>query len=147
MLDCRLLEFGFDDHKKSIEIRREVLRKPLGLDFSANDLNAEKDQFHIAAFYKNQVIGILLLKTMKDISDTTLKMRQVAIDPKFQSKGYGSVLVKFSELWAIENGFNLIELNARNTAIQFYKNLGYKEIGHEFIEVNIPHIKMFKDLS
>ena len=146
MLDCRLLEFGFGDHKKSIEIRREVLRKPLGLDFTLNDLNAEIDQFHIAAFYKNQLIGILLFKTMRDISATILKMRQVAIDPEFQSKGYGSVLVKFSEQWAIDNGFNLIELNARNTAIQFYKNLGYKEIGNEFLEVNIPHVKMMKDL-
>lgn len=144
-VECKLIEFGSEEYKHSIELRRKVLRKPLGLDFTPNDLNAEHDQFHFAIFDNGILIGILLLKTMKDISPSILKMRQVAIDPEYQSKGFGSILVRFSEQWAIESGFNLIELNARNTAVQFYKNLDYKEVGNEFLEVNIPHIKMIKN--
>jgi len=145
-IECKLLEFGSNDYKKSIELRRNVLRKPLGLDFTTDDLNSEHDQFHFALFCNNELQAILLLKQMKDISTSTLKMRQVAVDPEFQSKGFGSVLVKFSEKWATESGFKNIELNARITALEFYKKLNYKEIGNEFLEVNIPHIKMIKNL-
>ena len=123
---CQLLEFGSDDYKKSIDLRRKVLRKPLGLDFTANDLSAEHNQFHFALFYNDQLVGILLLKTMKDIGPSILKMRQVAIDPEFQGDGLGSTLVKFSEQWAIESGFKTIELNARKTAVPFYLNLNYQ---------------------
>ena len=143
---CQLLEFGSDDYKKSIDLRRKVLRKPLGLDFTANDLSAEHNQFHFALFYNDQLVGILLLKTMKDISPSILKMRQVAIDPDYQSNGLGSILVKYSEEWAFSNGNQTIELNARKTAVSFYLNLNYQETGNEFFEVNIPHIKMIKNL-
>jgi predicted GNAT family N-acyltransferase len=140
---CQLLEFGSDDYKKSIDLRRKVLRTPLGLDFTANDLSAELDQFHFALFYNNQLVGILLLKT---INPSVLKMRQVAIDPDYQSNGLGSILVKYSEEWAFSNGNQTIELNARKTAVSFYLNLNYQETGNEFFEVNIPHIKMIKNL-
>ena len=143
---CKLLEIGSIEYHQSIELRRAVLRKPLGLDFVQSDLLNEHDQFHFALFCENKLLGILLLKIMKDIDETRLKMRQVAIDPDYQSKGFGTILVKFSEQWAIAEGFKLIELNARNTAIEFYKNLAYKEVGSEFLEVNIPHVKMIKDL-
>jgi GNAT superfamily N-acetyltransferase len=143
---CKLLEIGSIEYHQSIELRRAVLRKPLGLDFVQSDLLNEHDQFHFALFCENKLLGILLLKIMNDIDESTLKMRQVAIDPNYQSKGLGTILVKFSEQWAIANGFRLIELNARNTAIEFYKNLAYQEVGSGFLEVNIPHIKMIKHL-
>lgn len=145
-VECKLLEFGSEDCKKSIELRRRVLRKPLGLDFTSADLISEHDQFHFALFYNHELTGILLLKTMKDINSSIIKMRQVAVDPEFQSNGLGSILVKYSEEWAIENGYRTIELNARKTAVPFYINLNYQEIGSEFLEVNIPHIKMIKNL-
>jgi predicted GNAT family N-acyltransferase len=145
-VQCKLLEFGSENYKKSIDLRRQVLRKPLGLDFTSDDLITELDQFHFALFYNNELQAILLLKTMNDNNPGVLKMRQVAVNPEFQSKGFGSILVKFSEQWAIESGYKSFELHARITAVEFYKKLNYEEIGREFLEVNIPHIKMIKNL-
>ena len=145
-VECKLLEFGSENYKKSIDLRRQVLRKPLGLDFTSDDLITEHDQFHFALFYNNELQAILLLKTMNDNNPGVLKMRQVAVNPEFQSKGFGSILVKFSEHWAIESGYKSFELHARITAVEFYKKLNYEEIGREFLEVNIPHIKMIKNL-
>lgn len=139
-----VLEFQSELQLKSIELRRLVLRKPLGLDFTENDLNSEKDQFHFGVLIDKNVVGILLLKEMKDLGTGILKMRQVAIHPNFQSKKLGSKLVEFAENWAKSNGYNLIDLHARNTAIDFYLKLGYSIEGDEFLEVNIPHHKMIK---
>jgi len=42
--------------------------------------------------------------------------------------------------------FKKMVLNARKVAVPFYKKLNYKTIGKEFMEVEIPHFKMVKNL-
>ena len=76
----------------------------------------------------------------------TLKMRQVAVDPEFQSKKIGSQLIQFSEEFAVGKGFSIIELHARKTAFDFYQKLKYHCISDEFLEVGIPHYKMKKTI-
>lgn len=144
MMACKLLEFGSPLQKESIELRREVLRKPLGLDFEQADLDAEADQYHIACLDEGKVVGILLLKSL---GNGLLKMRQVAVSPVMQGKGTGTVMVRFSEDWANDNGYTFMELNARKTAVNFYLQLEYEIEGEEFTEVGIPHLRMVKRLA
>lgn len=141
-----LLDFGSPAQLKSIELRRKVLRVPLGLDFTETELLSESDQFHFALCEKNEVLAILLLK--KESSEKyCLRMRQVAVEPGLQGKGVGSELVRASELWALESGFHRICLHARLTAVSFYEKLGYHKTGDVFTEVGIPHIAMYKNLK
>ena len=142
-LHFEILEFGSAFQKESIALRRKILREPLGLDFSIEELNAEFAQTHIAAIKNKVVVGILLFVPTKD---KALKMRQVAVSEDCQSSGIGSQLIAFSEKWAIANNYKTIELHARESAIIFYLKLGYQTIGHEFMEVNVPHFKMKKEL-
>lgn len=145
-LSCKLLEFNSEDHKKSIEIRREVLRVPLGLDFTNEELDMELDQFHFAVFDADVMIGVLLLKQAIIGSFDVLKMRQVAVLPLAQGKGAGHALVKFSEDWSMSVSCQVLELHARKTAVDFYLKMHYHLIGDEFLEVGIPHFKMLKYL-
>lgn len=146
-LICKLLEFNSESHKKSIEIRREVLRKPLGLDFTIEELDNEVEQFHFAVFDADTMIGVLLLKQANAGSFDVLKMRQVAVLPNAQGKGAGNALVKFAEDWSISVSCQSFELNARKTAVDFYLKMHYQLVGDEFLEVGIPHFKMLKYLS
>ena len=43
-------------------------------------------------------------------------------------------------------GMKRIYLHSQTYIKDFYKNLGFTEIGKEFIEAGIPHIEMFIDL-
>ncbi len=135
--------FGSLLHKQAIELRREILRIPLGLDFTAQELQAENEQIHIVLKHNNKVIGIVLLQIL-DVKN--IKMRQFAIDSLFQNQGFGSHLVQFAEQYCRENKFQNISLHARANAVQFYLNNGYQISGDEFMEVNIPHFKMLKHL-
>lgn len=127
----------------SISLRRNVLRIPLGLDFTQQELDEELHHIHVAYVSDHQVLGILLLKP---INANIIKMRQVAVEPNQQGQGIGKIMVAFSEQWAKENGFKTIELNARKTAVPFYLNLAYQIEGSEFEEVGIPHARMIKEL-
>ena len=137
------IKFGSDNYNKSIELRDKILRKPLGLEITPDFLEQDKEQFHIAAFENNRIVGILLLQK---IDDFTIKMRQVAVDNNKQRSGIGQKLVEFSENFTKMKQFNKIELNARKESIPFYLKLNYITVGNEFIEVGIVHQKMEKFL-
>lgn len=142
-IELKQLEFNSNEQLESIELRHQVLRKPLGLSFSKTELETEKDQIHLAAYYKSVLAGILLLVP---VNENELKMRQVAVSPQLQGKGIGKILVAYSEFFAKNKGFNKIGLHARVTAQAFYTAIGYKPVGDLFQEVGMPHIKMIKKI-
>ena len=74
-------------------------------------------------------------------------MRQVAVATEYQGQGVGGLLVDECERWSRKNGFTRIELNARETAVHFYDRLGYHVEAEPFVEVGIPHRRMFKNLD
>ena len=143
-MNIKIKQIAFDgaEHKKEIDLRYKVLRRPIGLNYTQEQLDAEKDEFHFAAFDGEKLAGCLL---MKAIDKDEIKMRQVAVDETYQGKGVGKALVLYSEKFAAENGFSVITLHARKTAVPFYAHLGYEIVGEEFIEVSLPHFKMKKD--
>ena len=146
MFSMRFLvaDFGSPEQLASIELRKRVLRWPLGLDFTPEQLAAEMNEFHLLALDGDQLIACLVLTPQ---SKDTIKMRQVAVEPDWQGKGVGKKLVEFSERIAREKGFSKMVLNARDTAVPFYLKLDYEIEGEPFEEVTIPHRRMVKELG
>ena len=120
-----------------------MLRKPLGLEFTAEQLAEEFADVHIGAWTSLGMVGTL---TLSRYEENTIKMRQVAVSQAEQSQGVGSALVRFSEQWALNEGYKTLVLHARDTAVPFYIKLGYIPIGDAFVEVGIAHQKMSKTL-
>ncbi len=139
------VEFATPEYDETIALRYKILREPLGLDFTEEQLAAEYADFHLAAYSEAWILRGCLVLTRK--TDKVLKMRQVAVSIESQSKGIGTLLVQASEAFARANGFETMELNARDTATHFYEKLNYEKVGEEFVEVNIPHFKMVKQLK
>lgn len=139
----RLVEHGSSEYWDTVALRDRVLRKPLGLEFTQQELLAEDGQWHLALFAGDQVMACLVLVPL---DGGEVKMRQVAVDPDAQGQGLGRRLVEGSERLSRERGFGLMTLHARETAIPFYERLGYAVVGEPFTEVGIPHRKMKKEL-
>lgn len=138
------LEFGSPLYKEALALRTKVLRKPLGLSYTPEQLAEEKTDIHVAAVEDGKVLGIILLRKE---SDTVLKMRQFAVAPERQGEGIGSEMITWCEDYALEKGFNTIILHARESAVKFYEQLEYEKVGERFTEVTIPHFKMIKQLE
>ncbi|HOZ76512.1 MAG TPA: GNAT family N-acetyltransferase [Ferruginibacter sp.] len=137
------LYHGSKDYEKMVKLRYEIMRKPLGLSFTEDELNKEKDDILIGAFEEDEIIGCCLL-TKVDANCT--RLRQMAVQKNRQGMGIGESMMQFAENIARDRGFKKIVMHARETAIGFYERYGYKTKGDEFIEVNIPHRVMEKKL-
>ena len=138
------VEFATPEYDETIALRYKILREPLGLEFTEEQLAAEYTDFHFAAYSDAWILRGCLVLTPKN--DKVLKMRQVAVNIDSQGKGIGTLLVQMSEVFAHAKGYETMEFNARDTAIPFYEKLNYKKVGEEFVEINIPHYKMVKSL-
>ena len=145
MIEFREIIFGTDEYERSVALRHEILRKPLGLVFDPEELALEGSSHHLCAFSDNKELIACLI--MVPLENKSFKMRQFAVGAAFQMQGVGKGLVAFAEQWAMAKGFGRIELHARQTAIPFYLKLDYRIQGEEFIEVTVPHCFMYKELG
>ncbi|MCX8481181.1 MAG: GNAT family N-acetyltransferase, partial [Sediminibacterium sp.] len=105
--------------------------------------NEQYDYFFII-LENNDIIGCCILTT---VTEQIIKLRQMAIHPNYQRKNIGKSLIQYCEKFAFKQNYQQIVLHARETALGFYKKNGYAAIGDFFIEVSIPHIKMFKNIQ
>lgn len=139
----QLVEYGSSAYNELVDLRYEILRKPLNLQFTADQLAAESDYYHLAYYLDEKLIATLILVPE---SGGKMKMKQVAVDASHQSKGYGAKLVFAAEQLAVAYGYNNIYCHARDKAVPFYLKLNYNQVGEMFEEVTIPHWEMEKDL-
>lgn len=140
----KVYPFQSTEYLLALLLRYKILRVPLGLTFSAQDLAKDQSDFHLGLFEGETLLACLILTPQ---AEGKMKMRQVAVDEHLQGTGIGSELVRFSEGFAREKGFTYIHCNARKTAVPFYLKHGYTISGDEFSEVGIPHYYMEKELS
>ncbi|MFT3979848.1 MAG: GNAT family N-acetyltransferase [Ferruginibacter sp.] len=115
----------------------------MGLSFSSEELDKEKDNIHIAAFEDDDLLGCCMLTP---VSQQTLQLRQMAVRNNLQRKGIGASIIVFAENISRDRGYRTIMMHARDTAIGFYEKFGYKIKGDPFIEINLPHHVMEKRL-
>jgi predicted GNAT family N-acyltransferase len=142
-MPLKIIDHGTKEYQQMVDLRTHILRKPLGLQFSPEDLEKEREDVLIAAYEDDQMLGCCMLtQTAPD----TVRLRQMAVKAGLQGKGIGRVLMQFAENIARDRGNKKLTMHARKTATGFYEKLGYKATGEEFTEVTIPHYIMEKQL-
>lgn len=139
----KIIDHGTPEYQQMIKLRDDILRKPLGLSFSQEELLQEKDQILIGAFDDDKMLGCCMLVNE---GDGVVRLRQMAVNNNLQGKGIGRALMNFAENIARDQGFKRLTMHARKTAVGFYEHLGYQICSDEFEEVTIPHFIMEKRL-
>jgi predicted GNAT family N-acyltransferase len=139
----KILDYGSPEYAQMVKLREDVLRKPLGLFFSPEELTQEKEHMMIGAFDDDQMLGCCMLVEEKQ---QVARLRQMAVLNDLQGKGIGRALMTFAENLARDRGFKHITMHARKHAIGFYEKMGYQVQGDEFTEVTLPHFVMQKKL-
>jgi GNAT superfamily N-acetyltransferase len=139
----KIIDYGSVEYQQMLKLRDAVLRKPLGLSFTPEDLEKEKDNMLIGAFEDERMLGCcMLVEEQPDV----VRLRQMAVLYDLQGKGIGRALMNFAENIARDRGYKIIRMHARNNSVGFYEKVGYKVKGDQFIEITIPHYVMEKIL-
>ena len=139
----KIIDHGTAEYQQIIRLRDEILRKPLGLSFTQEELENEKSNLHIAAYEDDQMLGCCMLV---EEDPQTVRLRQMAVINDLQGKGIGRALMQFAENLARDRGYKKITMHARKNASGFYEKMGYRKKGDEFVEITISHYVMEKEL-
>lgn len=139
----KIIDHGTPEYHQMIKLRDDILRKPLGLGFTLQEIEDEKDNMLIGAFDEDQMLGCCMLV---EENPATVRLRQMAVLNDLQGKGIGRALMNFAENIARDRGYKIITMHARKNAIGFYEKMGYKISSDEFLEITIPHYIMEKKL-
>jgi predicted GNAT family N-acyltransferase len=142
-MDLKIIQHGTKEYDQMVQLRLDVLRTPLGLTFTKEQLEKEKDDILINAYVNNELVGCCVLTPQ---GSSTIQLRQMAVKTGSQSSGAGRKILEFAEQVALQKGYSLLMMHARNVALGFYQKCGYTVKGEEFMEVTIPHRYMEKVL-
>ena len=142
-MPIKQIDHGTKEYYQMVDLRNEILRKPLGIAFPEEELEREQEDILIAAFEEDVILGCCLLTR---IDNQSARLRQMAVQNNLQGKGIGAAMMNYAENVARDAGYRKIIMHARKTTMDFYKKLGYKVVGDEFEEITIPHYIMEKKL-
>ena len=143
-MPIKQVEHASDDYRRILAVRHAILRAPLGLGWSPDDLAGEDEQLHFGLFDDDDTL--VACAVVKLLSDATAKARQMAVEEPYRGRGRGRELFEGVEAALRQRGISRIEMDARKTAVGFYEKLGYHIEGGEFLQVTIPHFRMVKDI-
>lgn len=139
----KIIDHGTADYRQMVELRLQLLRKPLGLSFTPDELEKEKSDILLGCFEEDKLEACCILT---EVDPSTVRLRQMAVGAALQGKGIGRVLMNFAENIARDRKYSRLTMHARKSAVGFYEKSGYRICSDEFMEVTIPHFVMEKEL-
>ncbi|HKD91151.1 MAG TPA: GNAT family N-acetyltransferase [Terriglobales bacterium] len=134
-----------NEMERYYDLRWRVLREPWSQQRGQERDQHETGAIHLGAWADDRLVGVGRLHF---IDSHTAQIRYMAVEPELQGQGIGGRLLQELEERARERGTQRIVLNARDRAVNFYRNHGYS-VTHssEVLFNSIPHWEMEKLLA
>lgn len=141
--------FVADDEKTrddAFAVRRAVFVEEQGVPEELEWDEYEEMATHFVAYDAGQPVGAARFRAYDLDGDRVCKVERVAVLESVRGEDWGRQLMESLEATAEEEGFDRFYLHAQTSAREFYEKLGYEQVGGEFLEADIPHVKMVKSL-
>ncbi|HEC97398.1 MAG TPA: GNAT family N-acetyltransferase [Nitrospirae bacterium] len=128
-------------YKKAFELRYLLFFKEHNLPKEVINDEKEDKSTHIAISQEDELIAY---GRLSKVNTTEFQISQMVVSPLYQNQGYGVKLLQEIMQIAKNKGAKNIMLNARTTATNLYKKLGFEKVGNVYNSqsTGIPHIKM-----
>ena len=113
-----------------------MLEKMYSTDSLQHQIQVLEHQFILANF-ENKPVGFASFNIKQSIPEKIVKLHKIYVDPSRHGKGIGKSMLQYIMHEIYLNGLTYLELNVnrQNTAIGFYKKLGFKIIAEEDIPI------------
>jgi len=104
--------------------------------------NKDNKALHLIGEINNEIVAYTRIFKKGDYF-TNSSIGRVLVKKKFRKKELGKAIMEKSiEIIKKNTKEEKIEISAQKYLTKFYKDLGFKKTGKEYLEDNIPHIKM-----
>jgi len=105
----------------------------------------DKRSIHVLGKIKNQIIAYARIFGPSDYFEEAA-IGRVVVDINFRKCGYANEIMKES-IKLIQDKFKetTIKVSAQTYLKKFYNNLGFNQVGDQYLEDGIPHIAMIKN--
>ncbi|MBV9100194.1 MAG: GNAT family N-acetyltransferase [Candidatus Dormibacteraeota bacterium] len=120
-----------------LPLRHQVLRAGQPIDVARSKQDGLPGTVHYAAYEDDTVVGVVT----QFPDDTDLapgvhaeRFRGMAVDPAWQGRGVGRVLMRAAVELARSRGAEVLWANGRDTALDFYTRIGFRVIGDGFVD-------------
>ena len=135
-----------EEFKNYYHLRWRLLRAPWHQPEGSERDELENQCFHLIAVDEDaQIIAVARLQFN---SSDEAQIRYMAVEPTHERLGVGRRLINVLEQQAIEKNCSLIVLDARESAINFYKKFGYETVEKTYLLFDeIQHYRMIKNLK
>lgn len=122
-------------------VRHEALFAPFGIPRDDRWDDEGADRCHLAALVEGHVVGYACL--VLDPGGTG-HVRQVSVSEAVRGRGVGAALMREVVAEARRRDLSLVWLNARCTAEEFYRRLGWRTVSGVFPSgrTGVPHVRM-----
>jgi ribosomal protein S18 acetylase RimI-like enzyme len=129
------------DCQEAIPIRHQVLWPDKDIQFCA--IEGDSQALHYGVYIDEHLVCVASIF----IVERNARLRKFATLPAYQSRGFGTELIKyiFDDLYSKK--VNYFWCDARTSAISFYQKLGLHIEGDEFIKSGQTYFKMSKILT
>lgn len=132
-------------------VRHSVLRKGKPIETCSFDNDDDPTTKHFGLFDNDELKGIVSVFEKKNQLFNKVKQFQIrgmAVLENTQGYGFGKMLMLEAEKYCKAANGAIIWFNARENAVGFYENLGYRISGTSFDIAGIGiHFVMFKELD
>ena len=125
-----------------LKVRQEVFV----IEQQCNYLDADDfDQFsyHLMGFKKNKLVAYMRIVNAGHIYEN-ISFGRILVIKEYRKLGIGQALME-QALKNFAKFKKVIVLSAQSYLINFYEKYNFEKVGNEYLEDNIPHIKMIRN--
>lgn len=105
----------------------------------------DKQSYHLFGTINNGEIIAVTRILPQGISYDEISIGRVALKKEYRGKGIAdNLMVKTLQFIETQFGKQAIRISAQKHLINYYGKYGFKQVGEDYLEDNIPHIEMIK---
>jgi len=107
------------------------------------EMDEDLDGIHFGAFSDNKLVAVVSLFPKGD----EFQFRKFAVEPEYQGKGIGNMLLAYIVDFAQADGATRIWCNARLSAVGFYLKKGFKHTDQLFSKNGFDYEILEKEIT
>lgn len=131
------------EKEQAFEIRTNVFVKEQGVPLHLEMDEYDDSSVHFVGYHLEQPIAA---GRIREIEQGIGKVERVCVLDEFRGQHVGVLIMEEMESHAKKLGLFTLKLHAQVHAIPFYEKLGYQVTSPEFLDADIPHRAMEKNL-